>query len=94
MSTPEGRDSEWKQNDLFSFWDRGAFTSTNFQCCLELVSTSKKDVKENVTGRDELLKGSGLQLVGPESCKPDVCEVSQETVLLYRGCSIQRVLFI
>lgn len=54
------------------------------------MSTSKKDVKEDVTGRAELLKGSFLLLVSPESCKPDICEVSQETALP----SIQRVLFI
>lgn len=58
------------------------------------MSTRKKDIKEDVTGRAELLKGPCLLPVSPESCKPDFCEVNQETALLYKGCSIQRVLFI
>lgn len=65
-STAEGRDSEWNQNDLFGFWDRGAFTTSNFQCCLEFRTASKKDVREDDTEGAQLLKGSCLLLVSPK----------------------------
>lgn len=52
-STAEGRDSEWNQNDLSGFWDRSAFTTGDFQCCLEFKSASKKEVREDDAGGAE-----------------------------------------
>lgn len=49
------------------------------------MSPFVKDAKQDVTGRAELSKGSHLLLVSPGSCSPDICDVSQETALLYKG---------
>lgn len=41
------------------------FTTSNFQCCLEFRSSSRK-VREDDTGGAELLKGSCVPLVTPK----------------------------